>query len=205
MNKIDKIMDIALRITKEQYGQKNNWVWHEQSMLDYGTFVLKYIDAGQNDSNDFKTLDVGYGWGTMSIACNMLISEVYALDLFLPPPDFHGINWLYPIDVQNPHFKLEQRFDYILLLEVLEHFNFCVAETLIRLVNMLKDDGKLIIATPDKVRFGEDLDDIKLPMFNKNVRIQDKHMRFYDYDDLNYLNILSKIEIGPRNLFIVQK
>jgi len=45
---------------------------------------------------------------------------------------------------------------------VLEHFNFNIKPTLLKLKSWLKDDGYLIIATPDKIRFNENLPDIVL-------------------------------------------
>lgn len=200
MNKIDKPLELALKCIKNTYGSKPNWVWHEEGINTYGRLALNCIEGIEND-----ILDVGYGFGTISIAAHLMLNNVTSVDLFMPPPSFYGIDWLYPVDVQNPEFVLDKKFDVILLLEVLEHFNFDATETLLRLVDMLKPEGKLLIATPDKVRFGEDLPDVKLPTYDKTARLQDKHIRFYDENDLNFLNILSKIEIGPRNLFIIQK
>jgi len=40
--------------------------------------------------------------------------------------------------------------------------------------------------------------------YNKNIKVKDSHIRFYDEDDLSFLNIESKIEIGPRNIYMIK-
>ena len=195
-------LNLALKIVKTEKGSYKNWIWHEISMEEYGTIVLNEI---KSNSPDLDILDIGYGWGTISIATHLMCNNVKAIDLFCPPPDFYGPDFIYPVDIQDPEFKLEQKFDYILLLEVLEHFNFNVKPTLLKLKSWLKDDGYLIITTPDKIRFNENLPDIILPEYDKNIQVKDSHIRFYDDNDLDYLGIESKIEIGPRNIFYVRK
>ena len=190
-------INLALNITSAKYGHLYNWKWHEESVKSYGKYALDYIGSGK------QILDIGYGFGTISIAACLACNNVTAVDLFMPPPQFFDINWMYPYDVQCPDFILEQKFDNILMLEVLEHFNFDITETLLRLVKMLKPKGHLIIATPDKIRYNENLPDINLPTYKYNAKIRDAHIKFYDENDLDFVNIVSKIEIGPRNIFII--
>jgi len=195
-------LELALNIVKDKYGNYYNFQWHLDSMMNYGIVVLNEI---KKNSPNLDILDAGFGWGTISIASHIMDNNITSIDLFCPPPVFYGINWIYPVDIQDPDFELEQRFDYILLLEVLEHFNFNVKPTLKKLVSWLKEDGILIITTPDKERFNENLPDIILPEYDKNIKIKDSHIRFYDENDLSFLKIESTIELNCHNMFFIRK
>jgi len=200
MNKLNKsreALNLAINIVKDKYGNYENWYWHEKGMNEYGIIVLNSI------VNSGDVLDVGSGWNTISIAAHLMGNQVISVDLFTEPTPFDGIK-IIKNNIQDPEFELGQKFDYILLLEVLEHLNFNVKPTLLKLKSWLKDDGYLIISTPDKIRFNENLPDIILPEYDKNIQVKDSHIRFYDEDDLDYLEIESKIEIGPRNIYYVK-
>jgi len=71
-------LNLALKIVKTEKGSYKNWIWHEISMEEYGTIVLNEI---KSNSPDLDILDIGYGWGTISIAAHLMCNNVTSLSV----------------------------------------------------------------------------------------------------------------------------
>lgn len=123
------------------------------------SYFAKILDWIQNDyiikMEPFKVLDVGCAYGTLMfyIKQNLPSAEVYGVD-------FIGTYFSKKLGAQNninfsvanieiEELPFKEKFDVIILTEVLEHFNYNPVSTLKKLAFALKDNGSLYLSTPD--------------------------------------------------------
>ena len=102
-----------------------------------------------------KILDVGCAYGTFLfyIRHNLPSAELYGIDFvdnFFSKKLGAEKNINFAVaNIENEPLPFTEKFDVIILTEVLEHFNYNPIDTLKKLAASLKDDGALYLSTPD--------------------------------------------------------
>jgi len=169
----------------------NNF-YHELSRLDEkGNNISKIEKFLPELSSGAKILDIGCGHGSVSRSLVPRGFDVYGMEInsdAIESLKRHGIK---PIehDISEP-FNLRERFDLILLLDVLEHV-FDPTSLISEAVKILKDDGTIIITIP--LYF--DLADRIRILFTGSIISHDnlcygidiyKRFRSYNYDHIRF-------------------
>jgi 2-polyprenyl-3-methyl-5-hydroxy-6-metoxy-1,4-benzoquinol methylase len=105
----------------------------------------------KNKSN-LKILEIGCGYGYLSYSLNQKGFDVKALDIAKAAILFAKENFgafYYNMTIKEFWEKTNEKFDLIISTEVIEHLEN--PNDFLRLcVNLLKDEGQIILTTPDK-------------------------------------------------------
>jgi len=100
-----------------------------------------------------RCLDIGCGPGTLALYCHKLTGcDTYCVDcdVRLCKSLIKKYNFHYDIsNIEIDPFPYSVKFDIIILTEVLEHLNFHPVPTLKKICNLLSEQGKLYLSTPD--------------------------------------------------------
>jgi SAM-dependent methyltransferase len=104
-------------------------------------------------------LDIGCAYGTLALYTQRAYQcEVYALDytdIYLSRQLRALPGWHFAVgDFERDPFPWQRRFPIILFTEVLEHLQLHPAVTFARLRELLTDDGRLFLSTPDAAEWG---------------------------------------------------
>lgn len=93
------------------------------------------------------------GFGTIALYCHKLTGcDIYCVDCdeHLSKSLIKKYNFHYDINnIEIDPFPNNVKFDIIIFTEVLEHFNFHPVPTLKKICNLLSEQGKLYLSTPD--------------------------------------------------------
>jgi 2-polyprenyl-3-methyl-5-hydroxy-6-metoxy-1,4-benzoquinol methylase len=106
-----------------------------------------------------RVLDIGGAYGTLALYCKRLFAcEVFVTD-FVDSYLASRLSEEFGIEFRISNIETEElpwpyRYDVILLTEVLEHFNFQPQQTLEKIRDLLSDDGRLFLTTPDAKEWG---------------------------------------------------
>jgi|GEM_PF-2897916 len=104
-------------------------------------------------------LEIGCGYGTISLFCHRLFDcRNYCTDIYskyfphflVPKYQFHFK--IHNIETDQSPFR--QKFDLIILTEVIEHFNFTLVPTLQKIIKNLSPRGIILVSTPDRRSWG---------------------------------------------------
>lgn len=201
---------VHLRKTQEEvaelYPENHGYVkvYREQEVY-YWVNVPKWIweDKSETITN---LLDIGCAYGTLAVyAKKQYKCNVHAIDFMdyisKKLTNKYGIEFeICNIELENPTWNV--KYDRIIFTEVFEHLNYNPLNTLIRIRELLTDDGVLYLSTPDAAEWGRTLHypsykDIPFP--NVKVEILDEHIYQYDFDEITTLFSLSGFEIMEFN------
>jgi SAM-dependent methyltransferase len=165
---------------------------YRQEELRYWFHIPQWI-AEDNEKHRIKRcLDIGAAYGTLALFCNRISGcEVYCTDFVetfmsrLLAERYHFSFLLNNIELDPLPWNLQ--FDAIILTEVLEHLNFYPVPTLRKIRDLLSDDGKLYLSTPDAAQWGKltrytNLGEIPYP--RKGTSIIDDHVYQYSRNEL---------------------
>jgi len=163
---------------------------YREHEVGYSREILKWIFT--DHFNGGKVLDIGTAYGTFSVFAKQTLGmDVYAIDFvdnYAPKDLFSkmGINFQIT-NIETEDLPFNEKFDMIVLTEVLEHFNFNPIPTFIKIKNALAKNGVLYISTPNAKFWGrlntyEKLSDI--PCVNLKTPIQDQHNWHYNVAEL---------------------
>jgi 2-polyprenyl-3-methyl-5-hydroxy-6-metoxy-1,4-benzoquinol methylase len=103
---------------------------------------------------DARVLDVGCGYGTLSIVASMIGWKVDAIDYYFPHIPWR-IRQKYDIDMRICNIEYEtipfdsELYDLVVMIEVIEHLNGPVKYALSEIYRVLKYDRYLLIGTPN--------------------------------------------------------
>lgn len=181
---------------------KVSYPTYRSSEIYFWNPIIRWIYEDSRKREILRTLDIGCGYGTLSLFTKRLTNcESYMIDFI----DAYMSNKLiskYSFNFQVKNIELEsipfesKKFDTILFTEVLEHLNFNPIPTMKKLCNSLKEDGVLYLSTPDADEWGKLTtfynDYKKMPMPNKSMSVLDGHI--YQYTKSEVSDIL--IECG---------
>lgn len=125
---------------------------------EFGYFAKIYDWLSENQINkggNIKVLDVGCAYGTLlfNLRDNMPNASLHCLD-FIDKYFPHSVAKPKNVFFAKANVELEalpykDKFDVIILTEVLEHFNYNSISTLKKLKDSLKEDGVMYLSTPD--------------------------------------------------------
>jgi len=137
-------------------------------------------------------LDIGGGYGTLLLYASRLGWQPHEIDIstnFLSPElvKKYGVRF-HVANIEAGVVPWRERFDLILVTEVLEHFNFNPLPTLRKVYDCLAPEGLLVLTTPNKhCGWGEAVFQgpyWELPAFDSAKRIVDTHVKVYDRFEL---------------------
>lgn len=145
-----------------------------------------------NKQNVTNILDIGGAYGCLALFSKInKNANLYALDLFQYMPDklIKKYNIKYKelnIELQDSPWE-ELKFDIIILTEILEHFNFNPVPTMIKIKELLSEDGIIMLSTPDASSWGtcgiyKSWEEMPEP--NKDTIIQDCHIHQFNESEL---------------------
>lgn len=173
VNKLEKNFRKFKKLTKEEF------------------FIAKEIKKRTKIKENDTILDVGCADGTLSKSLVKTSRNITFLDVnefdFSPQEEF--------IHCSFEKAKINKKYDYILTSHVWGHFyrnksfNYCFKKAL----NLLKEDGKLIIIHNSNNDFTGKLIDFSKNLFNKMEFdiFLDKHLKDVKYKE-DYFNVLLK-------------
>jgi glycosyltransferase involved in cell wall biosynthesis/SAM-dependent methyltransferase len=153
--------EVAMRRSRDKPDDyyKSTYRYHE---INYWQHVPGWIFADFHEQigtqSTLRCLDVGCAYGSLLLYCIKLLEcQAYATD-FIPYLE-NSLIADYGIQYKVNNIELEpfpwpERFDVILLTEVLEHFNFNALPTLRKLRGLLAENGRLYLTTPDASQWG---------------------------------------------------
>lgn len=177
------------------YQEYYNNFYSELAILDAkGNNFDKIKDIVPTLKKGSNVLDVGCGYGNVSEVFVKQECNVYGIeinDAALIELESKGINPL-KIDISQD-FSLDNKFDLILLLDILEHV-FDPAKLLINCRKLLKDEGTMIISIP---LYFDILDRLRI-LFTGSIISYDnlcygkdfyRRFRSYNYDHIRFFKI----------------
>jgi SAM-dependent methyltransferase len=132
--------------------------YHKDEIF-YWIHIPAWLQADHNESPIRHCLDIGCAYGTLALFCKKtLLCDTYCVDFindFLSPSliDKYALNFALR-NIELDEIPWENKFDAIILTEVLEHFNFYAVPTLKKIKNILSKKGKLYLSTPDALEWG---------------------------------------------------
>jgi 2-polyprenyl-3-methyl-5-hydroxy-6-metoxy-1,4-benzoquinol methylase len=140
----------------------------------YWTEIARWLHEGALGSEWSRSLDVGCGFGTLSVYLSHLTGgEVCSIDMLenrftRALADRSGIDFVWG-NIELEPLPWDGPFDVIVFTEVLEHLNFYPVPTLVELRKALSPEGRLFLSTPDAAEWGRvttyypSLDDMPSP------------------------------------------
>lgn len=175
-------LDPDLRLS--QAGEKARYEKHENNVLDsgYQAFVNPLYKAVLQNQNASQ-LGLDYGSGKNSAINHLLLEKKFVVNKYDP--------FFYP----EPSV-LHQKYDYVIVCEVAEHFYDPAAEFQ-KLKNLLKLDGHLYVMTSLK---SADID-----FANWSYRRDSTHVCFYSQRTCDYIKTslgFSELEISNSNVVV---
>ena len=130
-----------------------------------------------------RVLDVGPGYGTLSVAATLLGHQLTAVELFLDPPDWSELEWLRG-DICDPRLLSGRSFDLALMAEVLEHLTTDPAEALGNVARALKPGAAFLGSTPNPGAWpGPEPCTGSLPPWTPGRSAEDRHVRLYSPEE----------------------
>lgn len=179
---------------------------YRSSEIYYWNPIVRWLydDALEREIN--KTLDVGCGYGTLSLYYQTITAcESYLID-FIPDYMSKSLISKFSLNFCVSNIELEPipypgiKYDTIIFTEVLEHLNFHPIPTLQKISSSLKKGGLLYISTPDAAEWGKlsrfYKDYRKMPLPNeKEFQPIDNHIYHYNKDELVEILTQTGLEI----------
>ena len=149
MNYLEQAQEFILNNTKKEYYKS---AYKKAELLYWELIYQWFVD---NDIKIESCLDIGCAYGTwLSIVkhkyCN---TSLYGID-FRDDIISHDIIKKLDLDFKVCNIQIESmpftnKFDLIILTEVLEHFNFNCISTIDKMVESMNDGGYLFFSTPN--------------------------------------------------------
>jgi len=157
-----EILDIINSVQEDIVNNCNNDYYadrYKDVEKEYWEHIRKwiYMSRGHQIKN---CLDIGAGYGTLLLYAKEIHNcELYGIDFtdrYLSDSlkNKHSINFEL-CNIELDKLPWNEKFDMILLTEVVEHFNFNLVPTLKKIHNSLNDNGTLYISTPDASKHGK--------------------------------------------------
>ena len=128
---------------------------YSKQELDYSGKVAEWLLA--ETAGKGPVLDVGPAYGTLSALASSQGCLVTCIDVIrYLSGTVESKYWLRlrKANIETDEFEFSHHFHTVILTEVLEHFNYNSIPTLWKIKNMMKEDGVLLLSTPDADSWG---------------------------------------------------
>ena len=142
-----------------------------------------------------RILDIGCGYGTLlALAAEIYGARGYCMDVteYLKPAFARGRNLMFVRgNIELNPIPWHDKFDIVILTEVLEHFNFQPLPTLRKIHAGMRVGGVLYLSTPDEREWGRlhtyyrRLSDLPAP--DPALPIRDAHIWIYSKREISTL------------------
>lgn len=158
----------------------------------YWSFFPKWMREDAGTRTITRILDIGCGYGTLlTLAVKIYGAQGYCLD---STPYAAALARKDGLIFSQSNIELDpipwkEKFDVIIMTEVIEHFNFHPAPTLEKIRAALAPGGLFFLSTPDARSWGrttkyfKQLEDIPAPP-PRPAKVIDDHIWVYDRADL---------------------
>ena len=175
----------------------NSYREHEKC---YWINIPKWIYSDYENIKVEKILDIGCGYGTLSLFCQKLFHpEIFCIDFissYLSKSLIEDKKINFKVNnIETDKFQWDEKFDIIIFTEVLEHLNFNPKPTLKKIYDLLKVNGRLYLSTPDASQWGKITKYYKniaeIPHPTKDKKIIDDHI--YQFNKEELLKILDDV------------
>lgn len=186
---LSSVQSEILNVCENKYYEKA-YMSEERS---YWTNIPLWMYEDRNNKNIRTCLDIGCGYGTLLLAAKKIFGcKLFGLD-YMDAYMSKKIIDKYDIDfricnVETEPIPWEYKFDIILLTEVIEHFNFNVVVTLMKIINSLSDNGILYLSTPDSAYHGKITQYYssykQMPGPDGRAAVKDCHVYVFDKNEL---------------------
>ena len=166
--------------------------WSEEARWLYEDF--------RKSAKPQKVLDIGPGFGFASMIVKLTApdTDLRWLNLALEDSEKEAyIDWetkQYPITsyygmIEDPAYRINEKFDAIIMTEVFEHFAAAPAVTLTKIAGMLAEGGRIYLSTPnwDKANFYASWRDIP-PFGETREAFAKRNKSRIDWMDLNLIH-----------------
>jgi len=142
-----------------------------------------------------RVLDIGCGYGTLlGFATQTYRAAGYCMDFidYLRPAFFQPRKLTFAKgNIELDPIPWGEKFDVIVMTEVLEHFNFNPAPTLKKIHDALPRGGVLFLSTPDEKEWGREFKYYKkvsaMPMPDRSAKVVDAHVFIYSKAEVTKL------------------
>jgi len=167
--------------------------FYRDNEIYFWLFIPKWINDDRKKTKIEKCLDIGCSYGTLALYCKKICGcDIYCIDFinaYMSKPLFEKFNLNFAINnIELDKFPWDVKFDVIILTEVLEHFNFNPVFTLKKIRELLSENGKFYLSTPNALYHGKltkyysNYSDMPHPQ--KGLPIFDDHTYIYNSDEL---------------------
>ncbi|MCX6623913.1 MAG: class I SAM-dependent methyltransferase [Acidobacteria bacterium] len=158
---------------------------------EYWAFFPKWMRADARERKVTRILDIGCGYGTLlTLAVKIYGAKGYCID---STPYISALakkdNLVFAQgNIELDPLPWQEKFDVIIMTEVLEHFNFNPVPTLKKIRESMTPDGQFYLSTPDAKTWGrvqkyfkrlEDMPDPK-----PGAKVVDDHIWVYEKAEL---------------------
>ncbi len=166
--------------------------------LGYHMRIAEWLGRHSRTHNLGTVLDIGAAYGTLAAYCTVLgATQVHVVDKtpYIPVEiqDECMLDCLSGDIERDSNLIIEDRYDIIILTEVLEHFNFYPVPTMYKIMKGLKPGGVILLSTPDQATWGKITtyakELCKLPEYEPSSQPDwiDAHIWQYSKEDLEWL------------------
>lgn len=177
---------------------------YQKEELFYWFHIPKWIYEDSLKHRIVRCLDIGCGYGTLVLFCKKVFKcEVYCTDIvdtFLSKSLVDKYNIIFKVNnIELDSFPWKLNFDIIIFTEVLEHLNFHPIPTLKKIRNLLSENGRIYLSTPDGskwkriTKYYNSYD--KMPYPRKGLSLIDDHIYIYTENELFDILNASKLQV----------
>jgi SAM-dependent methyltransferase len=176
-----------------------NWWFHSFEL------ITDYVAKNYGGGGGLCALDIGCGTGGLDYALMEKIDVVFDFityeDHFVK--DFQNVvKNVWSLNIETDDVPTKEKYDMIILTEVMEHFNYHPVDTLIKIKKLLNPDGFLFISVPRDQPFTPYYRSWKdMPSIDDKILIPDYfHNYMYKPEELREIFSLAGYEIVLEDL-----
>lgn len=203
MNKIDTVIN-ELEDYANSLGEKSQsyWKYHKKRYIWFIHLVTKIVESYFSEKM-LNILDIAPLYQTLLLdkVYNDFVVDTlgYRNGPFHPNKSIH-----YEFDLNDCYYKdkwihINNKYDLIVMLEVIEHLSTSPTQVFSFLSELLSDEGILIIQTPNAVSLVKRYKMLKglnpFELIRENMRDDPGHFREYTRDELCYLASIAGFEV----------
>ncbi len=180
--------------------------YYQSKSLHYGMSGLRqrYLLKVIGPINGKSILDIGCASGYFGRQLKLKNNRVIGIDISLPAikKAKKVLDRAYCLDVEASPLPFKEKFDLIILTEVLEHL-FQPEQTIKRLLRFLKPRGQIVISTPNISFLPHRLRFLMGKFTYSDQGVFDvSHIHFFNYSSLKQILKLCRLSVRRENHLI---